>query len=128
MKVSKLRSGQEVIIRLGKITDAEAFIAFVHRVSGESDHLSFGQQEWTVTPDEQKENIKRCLETHNQLFLMAEVDGRIVGNLTFRGGIRSRTQHVGEFGIGFKEFGTLTRDFMIEDTFYDCLYMGIEID
>ncbi|MGG4454796.1 hypothetical protein [Brevibacillus porteri] len=65
MKVSKLRSGQEVIIRLGKITDADAFIAFVHRVSGESDNLSFG---------------------------------------------------------------LLTRDFMIEDTFYDCLYMGIEID
>ncbi|CAI8732113.1 putative acetyltransferase [Brevibacillus sp. IT-7CA2] len=178
MKVSKLRSGQEVIIRLGKIADAEAFIAFVHRVSGETDNLSFGPQELTVTPDEQKENIKRCLETHNQLFLIAEVDGRIVGNLTFRGGIRSRTQHVGEFGIsvlkefwgsgvgrlllesllewakqskvirkinlkvrsdndsairlykklGFKELGTLTREFLIGDTFYDCLYMGIEID
>lgn len=45
MKVSKLRSGQEVIIRLGKITDAEDFIAFVHCVSGETDHLSFGPHE-----------------------------------------------------------------------------------
>ncbi|QDS32663.1 GNAT family N-acetyltransferase [Brevibacillus brevis] len=178
MKVSKLKSGQSVIIRLAELADAEALVAFIHRVSGETDNLSFGSQEWTVTPDEQKENIKRCLEAHNQLCLIAEVDGRVVGNLTFRGGIRSRTQHVGEFGIsvlkefwgsgvgrlllesllewakrskvirkinlkvrsdndsairlykklGFKEFGTLTREFMIEDTFYDCLYMGIEID
>ncbi|MGG4442984.1 hypothetical protein [Brevibacillus fortis] len=43
MKVSKLKSGQEVIIRLGKIADAEAFFAFVHRVSGD---LSFGPQEF----------------------------------------------------------------------------------
>ncbi|MFC8687446.1 GNAT family N-acetyltransferase [Brevibacillus porteri] len=178
MKVSKLKSGQNVIIRLAELADAEALVAFIHRVSGETDHLSFGSQEWTVTPDEQKENIQRCLEAHNQLCLIAEVDGRIVGNLTFRGGTRSRTQHVGEFGIsvlkefwgsgvgrlllesllewakqskvirkinlkvrsdndaairlykklGFKEFGTLTREFMIDDTFYDCLYMGIDID
>lgn len=42
---------------------------------GGSYNLSFGPQEL----------IKRCLETHNQLFLIAEVDGRIVGNLTFEG-------------------------------------------
>ncbi|MBY0086361.1 GNAT family N-acetyltransferase [Brevibacillus sp. M2.1A] len=178
MKGSKLKSGQNVIIRSAELADAEALVAFIHCVSGETDNLSFGPQEWTVTPDEQKENIKRCLEAHNQLCLIAEVDGRIVGNMTFRGGIRSRTQHVGEFGIsvlkefwgsgvgrlllesllewakqskvirkinlkvrsdndsaihlykklGFKEMGTLTREFLIGDTFYDCLYMGIEID
>ncbi|NQF14857.1 GNAT family N-acetyltransferase [Brevibacillus sp. HB1.3] len=143
MKGSKLKSGQNVIIRSAELADAEALVAFIHCVSGETDNLSFGPQEWTVTPDEQKENIKRCLEAHNRL--------------CFRGGIRSRTQHVGEFGesllewakeskvirkinlkvrsdndsaihlykkLGFKEIGTLTREFLIGDTFYDCRYMA----
>lgn len=35
----------------------------------------------------------------NQLFLVAEVEGTMVGNLTFRSQARSRTQHAGEFGV-----------------------------
>ncbi|QRG69135.1 GNAT family N-acetyltransferase [Brevibacillus choshinensis] len=44
-------------------------------------------------------------EAPNQLFLVAEVEGTLVGNLTFRGGARARTQHAGEFGVSvLKDF------------------------
>ncbi|EJL20352.1 GNAT family N-acetyltransferase [Brevibacillus sp. BC25] len=76
MKVSKLRSGQEVIIRLGKIADAEAVI--------------------------RKINLKVRSDNDSAIRLYRK--------------------------LGFKELGTVTREFLIEDTFYDCLYMGIEID
>lgn len=178
MKVTKRKSGKDVVIRLGEITDAEAFVEYVGQVAGETENLTFGSQEWKVTPEEQKANIQSLLATPNQLFLIAEADGQIVGNLTFRGGNRLRTQHTGEFGIsvlqaywgegigrlllesllewarqsnvirkinlrvrsdnasairlyqklGFKEVGVLTREFLIEGKFYDCIVMGIEIE
>lgn len=49
--------------------------------------------------------INKMKEGNNQLFLIAEVKGTIVGNLIFRGGVRVRTQHVGEFGVSIiKEY------------------------
>lgn len=93
MKVFALKSGKEVVIRIGNIADAEACIDYLQRISGESDNLTFGTQEVTITPEEQKEFIQKLTDTQNQLFLIAEVDGMIVGNLTFRGGSRLRTQH-----------------------------------
>lgn len=49
------------------------------------------------------------------MFLIAEIDGEIIGNLTFRGGQRPRIAHVGEFGISIlkKYWGLNIGEFMI---------------
>lgn len=105
MKVIPLPSGKELRIRLGKGSDAQAFVDFLHQIAGESDNLTFGPNEITVKPDEQVETIQKMNDAPNQLFLVAEVEGTMVGNLTFRGGARPRTQHAGEFGVSvLKEY------------------------
>jgi RimJ/RimL family protein N-acetyltransferase len=43
--------------------------------------------------------IERMRDASNSLMLLAEVDGRVVGVLTFEGGQTPRIQHTGEFGI-----------------------------
>ncbi|SHH20388.1 hypothetical protein SAMN02745135_00042 [Caloranaerobacter azorensis DSM 13643] len=39
----------------------------------------------------------------NKLFLIAEIEGEIVGNLSFKGSNRRRLKHAGEFGISVKK-------------------------
>lgn len=112
------------------------------------------------------------------MFIVAEIEGKIVGNLSFSGGPRQRIAHAGELGVcvlkeywgqgigtklieylidwckesgiirkinlrvrsdnysaihiykklGFNEEGLITRDFFINERFYDSISMGFIID
>lgn len=88
MRVILLPSGKELRLRVGNGSDAQAFVDFLHQFAGESDNLTFGPNEITVTPKEQAETIQKMNDAPNQLFLVAEVEGTMAGNLTFRGGAR----------------------------------------
>lgn len=45
------------------------------------------------------------MKKENALFIIAEITGKVVGNLNFSGGTRQRIAHVGEFGVSIlKEY------------------------
>lgn len=177
-KVLKLKNGQTMILREAVAEDAEAMISFVNQVAGESDNLTFGPGEFNITLEQEKNILADFQQGLNQLFLIGEIDGEIIGNITFRGGQRPRVAHAGEFGIsvlqkywglgigkhlleyliewarevgvirkinlrvkednegaiqlykkmGFEEEGRITREFYIDDKFYDSIAMGLNID
>jgi RimJ/RimL family protein N-acetyltransferase len=79
--------------------DAPAVLAYLRRAGGESPHLTFGAEGLGVTEAQERAYIDAALASDNDLFLVAEADGDIVGALTFGGGPRPRTRHVGEFGV-----------------------------
>ncbi len=79
--------------------DAQKVIEYVNRVSGESDHLSFGENEFMTTVEEEREVIRSYRERDNCLIIAARLGGNIVGLLTFEGGRRERLKHRGEFGL-----------------------------
>jgi RimJ/RimL family protein N-acetyltransferase len=89
---------QSVVIRKVQEDDAEEIIHYLNVVAGESDFLTFGDGEFTVSPDEERKFITSTLSQQNSLILVAISEGRIIGMLTFFGGMRKRTQHVGEVG------------------------------
>ena len=92
-------------IRRATEADAEALIEYLDTISGESDFLTFGANELVRSVQEEKEFIARAIEKENALFIIAEVDGKLVGNLNFSGGPRPRISHVGEFGVSvLKEY------------------------
>lgn len=93
-----LKNGRCLTVRQGRPSDAEHYVSYVETVAGESDFLTFGPGEYGPA-EGQRRSIEELTDPANGLFLLAEQDGRIVGNLTFRLGKRSRTAHVGEFGI-----------------------------
>lgn len=74
-------------------------IEYVNRVSGESDYLSFGENEFMTTVEEEREVIRSYRERDNCLIIAARLGGNIVGLLTFEGGRRERLKHRGEFGL-----------------------------
>lgn len=98
-KVLKLKDGKNIILREAGPEDAEAMIAFVNQVAGESDNLTFGEGEFHITLEQEKSILADFQQALNQLYLIGEVNKEIVGNLTFRGGPRPRVAHAGEFGI-----------------------------
>lgn len=172
-----LKDGRKMIIRKATAEDAPVYLKYLKKVGSESDFLTFGGDEIMATVEDERNFIETSLCYNNRLFLMAEVEGSLAGNLNFNGGIRERTAHVGEFGItvlkeywglgigtrlietmicwakgtgfikkinlrvrsdnyraidmytkfGFVREGILTRDFYMDDRFYDSIMMGLPI-
>lgn len=99
MEQLKLRNGDTVVIRQAVKTDAKALVEYVNAISGESDFLTFGPGEFEMSIEQEESFLENVSMKKNAICLIAEVGGRIVGNLNFAGGARPRTAHTGEFGI-----------------------------
>ena len=88
-----------VVLRPAEVGDAAALLDFFRSVGGESDYLSFGTEGPGLSLDEERAFIARSQALDNVFFLVAELEGAIVGCVTFEGGKRKRTRHIGEFGV-----------------------------
>jgi RimJ/RimL family protein N-acetyltransferase len=94
-----LPDGRVVRIRPAVADDASAALAYLSKVGGETNNLSFGVEGPGITEAEEREYFTRVADSDNSLAILALVDGEIVGGLTFDGGRRPRLRHAGEFGI-----------------------------
>jgi len=94
-----LPDGRLVTIRCAVPDDAPALIDCLKRVGGESSYLTFGPEGRGLDEVELRAVLAEAHLKDNALALVALDDDRIVGNLLFEGGSRSRIRHGGEFGI-----------------------------
>ncbi len=98
-------NNEKVIIRKSIKSDAKALIEYLNVIGGESDYLTFGIGEFELSVEQEEEFIESISKKENALSILAEVNGKVIGNLNFSGGLRKRTAHVGEFGISIlKEY------------------------
>lgn len=96
---------EKLLIRKANKSDAKALIEYLSIIGGESDFLTFGLGEFGRTVEQEEEFIVNILMKNNSLFIIAEINGKVVGNLNFSGGPRQRNAHVGEFGVSvLKEY------------------------
>ncbi|MGL5749084.1 MAG: GNAT family N-acetyltransferase [Paraclostridium sp.] len=178
MKQLKLKTGHNVVIRKVNKSDSKSILEYIDAISKESDFLTFGQGEFGMSIEQEESFIENISKQNNGLFIIVEIEGKIVGNLSFSGGTRQRIAHTGEFGVsvlkeywgqgigtklieylidwgkesgiirkinlrvrsdnhsaihiykklGFNEEGLITRDFFINERFYDSIFMGFIID
>lgn len=94
-----LPDGQLVRVRPADEDDAASCVAHLMRVGGESPFLTFGAEGPGIAEEDVRRQAARTRLLANALFLVAEVDGRVVGVLTFECGERLRVRHTGEFGL-----------------------------
>ena len=105
MKEMYINSKKSIVIRKAVKSDSKVLIGYLNIIGGESDFLTFGTGEFGRSIEQEEEFIESALKKENALFIIAEVDGKIVGNLNFSGGVRQRIAHVGEFGVSvLKEY------------------------
>jgi RimJ/RimL family protein N-acetyltransferase len=86
-------------IRPGEENDAPALLRFLAAAGEETPFLTFGPEGPAVSEADERAYIARVRAADNCIMLVAEMDGRLVGCLTFEGGARPRIRHVGEFGV-----------------------------
>ncbi|CAN5844638.1 GNAT family protein [soil metagenome] len=95
----RLADGRVVLIRRAVPGDAGDVLEYLRKVGGETSNLTFGADGPGLTESQEREYLARIAASDNGLAILALVEDRIVGGLTFDGGQRPRLRHVGEFGI-----------------------------
>lgn len=87
-------------IRKATPEDAEALIAHVQAVSAEPGaNVSLGPGEFQITLEKEREFLEHYAAAENSTFLVAEVDGHVVGSLMVTGGTRRANRHEAALGI-----------------------------
>lgn len=90
-------------IRPIEVSDAENMIVYLNQIAGESENLTFGLGEIEITLEKEISYLQSLQGNGNQMMVVATVDEEIVGNISYNGGHRLRTRHVGEFGISVRK-------------------------
>lgn len=105
MKQYLLKNGESFLIRNAKRSDAKKILDYVQTISGETDFLTFGPGEFRLTTAQEENFLDSISKQKNALYIVAEIDGKVVGSLNFTAGTRPRTEHIGEFGVSvLKEY------------------------
>ncbi len=99
MRHLELAGGSRIYIRRAVPDDAGALLAYLRKVGGESDNLTFGPEGPGLNEAEEREYLARTAASDNALVLVALHGDTIVGSLSFEGGRRARIRHTGELGI-----------------------------
>ena len=118
MKTIRLSKGQVLSIREAVIQDAASMIRYLERIAQDTEFLTFGPGELTMSVNDEEKLLEESCKFKNKVTLVAEVENEIIGCLTFRGGPRPRNEHAGEFGISvLKDYwGQGIGSTMIEET------------
>lgn len=88
------------ILRSAEENDSRNLSDLRLQIDGETENLDREQGEVYINEKGFKEIIKNDTESTNNLFLVAEVDGKIVGFSRCEGNTLKRTAHKVEFGVG----------------------------
>lgn len=89
----------QLTLRPASPKDAEQVLAYLERVAGESENLAFGPGELGISLEQEQVFLQQAEAQPTDLYLLAEIEGEIVGVLTFSAEKRPRVQHGGEFGM-----------------------------
>ena len=94
-----LRDGRVVGIRKIHVDDAAANMAYIDVTAGESEFLAFGRGESGMDVESQTAFLRSLDDEQKGFYLIAVLDGVIVGLVTLARPSRPRVHHVGELGL-----------------------------
>ncbi|MCY3410890.1 MAG: GNAT family N-acetyltransferase [Candidatus Heimdallarchaeota archaeon] len=103
MQVVTVKDNLELIIRPAEIKDAAIILDYVNIISGESENITFGPGEFTMTVEQEKAFIQRTSETSNNTFIVGYINNELVAIADVHAGQRPRIRHSGELGISVRK-------------------------
>ncbi|MEZ4920443.1 MAG: N-acetyltransferase [Saprospiraceae bacterium] len=95
-----LKNGKTVHIREARVSDAAAIIELVHTYIADSDYIPQTQGEFQPSLAQETEWIQSFQTKDNSLLLVAECDGKLIGNIDLTGHTRIMMQHTAVIGMG----------------------------
>lgn len=103
MKYSKtitLKDGRTCILRNGTERDGQAVYDIFCKTHGQTDWLLSYPEENSYTPDQEAQFLKQKTESENEIEIVAEVAGTLVGCAGIESvGKKEKVRHRAEFGI-----------------------------
>ena len=110
-----------MIIREAVPDDAEQIIKHIQRLTDEPDvPIPLAPDEFQITVEQERQFLSDYREADNSIFLVAEVEGQIIGILNCEGGKRQATRHTASSGMSVakewrnKGVGTALKSHLIE--------------
>jgi RimJ/RimL family protein N-acetyltransferase len=94
-----LKNSQVATIRQARPEDAAPLLAYVNRVTGETDFLASGEGELDWPVEKERQFIEDYRAADNKVLLVAEIEGDIAAVAGFTGDARPRLRHSGELGV-----------------------------
>lgn len=91
--------GQRVEFRSLEPKDAEAMLAMLRQLDEETDFLMREPGEMKMTLEQEEAFLRQCMENPLNLFICAEVNGKLIGSCNASIGTMRRTRHMAEVGI-----------------------------
>jgi RimJ/RimL family protein N-acetyltransferase len=102
----RLADGRSATVRPARPEDAEAWVEHTARVAAEGVFLMM--ERFTRSPAEVRQQFAEA-DPRSTLWLIAEVDGKVVGGGNFQKGRWAKNAHTGELGMavrpGFRRLG-----------------------
>ncbi|MBI3556958.1 MAG: GNAT family N-acetyltransferase [Deltaproteobacteria bacterium] len=95
----KRKDGGLVCVRTAWANDAASILAIISAVRAEQEFSLSEPDEMHTLIEEEVRWIETHVEDPCKLAIVAEIEGRIVGMLTFENGHRRRIAHTGELGM-----------------------------
>ena len=89
----------EIIYREAELSDSASLIEFLKTVGGETDNLSFSAESLKLTPESEERFLKRFKSNGKNLMLVAEYNGKIVGNASIERNKIPRFSHRAELSV-----------------------------
>jgi RimJ/RimL family protein N-acetyltransferase len=94
-----LKNNQILTIREAKADDARELNDFMRAIIVETEQFGLELDEFNMTDEQQEFTIGMFLKADNAILIVATLDNKIVGNLSFRAGGTKKFRHVGELGV-----------------------------
>ena len=93
----------DITYREAEISDSLALIEFLSSVGAETDNLSFSADSLKLTKESEERFLKRFKSNSKNLMLVAEYNGKIVGNASLERNKIQRYSHRAEISIVVKK-------------------------
>lgn len=93
-----------VVIERATAEDAVAMLEYLKQIGGETDNLTFGSEGLPFTPEAEAAYIAQMEHSHDNIMLVAKMDGKIIGDASLNR-LPRRMSHRGDLGVSvIKEY------------------------
>ena len=116
----KMKDGREVELREVKVTDATLLLEYFELVNLESKNLLREPGEYTFTVREERNFIRKILNSDNESMAVVIYDDEIIGSIGFRSSPLKRITHRGSLGMSVRKkynnlgVGSLMMEYIIK--------------
>jgi RimJ/RimL family protein N-acetyltransferase len=103
MKEIKLKNGKTAILRSPNKEDAQAMIDYLNIIGGESDFITFGKNEFSMSVEAEQDYIERVNSMNNSKNVLIIIENEIVGIASITSVQKERMRHNGTLGISLRK-------------------------